>query len=390
MKKTVLKIAALSSVVAALLWFLNPALADDSPTDWDKAIEALDRGDWTGASGLFNKLCEDGDAESCFMMAEIGLNDGETEKVYDSFDKCLSIDPDAALVNKTLGMARFYTREWNKSIEAYTRSLENFPLAIMTRFMRGITYAIANLPDRALEDYNAISDRMWDFVPVHKFLGQQLATLGLHDRALKHFEYYVQQFPDDAEATYRMGRVYTTLGRYPESVAWYKRTLELISPDDPKISNEMFGSLVDQGKYKEAIDVLEYSLKGWPGRLCNRANLWAMLYGEGDIERSRYHALEALKINPNQITAMMHLARIDEDRGRYDEARKYYQKILEIDPRFERARRALAKLPAAAPDINNVDRGKDRPRYTKKIIYYAGAGLLIAFAVVALIVKIRT
>ena len=54
--------------------------------------------------------------------------------------------------------------------------------------------------------------------------------------------------------------------------------------------------------------------------------------------------IAAITLNPRHVPALLKLARLDESRGRRDQARARYERILEIDPLCQLALARLAEL----------------------------------------------
>lgn len=77
-------------------------------------------------------------------------------------------------------------------------------------------------------------------------------------------------------------------------------------------------------------------------------------------DRARFWYAEALKRDPLQIDARVHLAKLDREAGKVDEARAELEKLLQLDPQYMPARREQAQLLLEAGDAQSAREQFDR------------------------------
>ena len=90
--------------------------------------------------------------------------------------------------------------------------------------------------------------------------------------------------------------------------------------------------LFHQGRYKQALELTEQTLKKSPDhpQLLNNAGILAAAIGDTNSAERYYRAI--LRINPNDSGTYCNLGNLLKDQQRFDEAEKSYRKALKINP----------------------------------------------------------
>ncbi|MEO0025531.1 MAG: tetratricopeptide repeat protein [candidate division WOR-3 bacterium] len=119
----------------------------------------------------------------------------------------------------------------------------------------------------------------------------------------------VRLHPQEADAWGIAGNVYAAAGELDSARLMYERVIEL----DP------------------------YGPEGWN-------NLGNLHLSTGELARARFCYEQALRNSPNFVLALFHLGLVEYYQGRKDSAHLRWLRVLELDPKFEKARRALQEL----------------------------------------------
>ncbi|MEN9979818.1 MAG: tetratricopeptide repeat protein [candidate division WOR-3 bacterium] len=119
----------------------------------------------------------------------------------------------------------------------------------------------------------------------------------------------VRLHPQEADAWGIAGNVYASAGQLDSARLMYERVIEL----DP------------------------YGPEGWN-------NLGNLHLSTGELEEARFCYEQALGNSPNFVLALFHLGLVDYYQGRKDSAHLRWLRVLELDQKFEKARRALQEL----------------------------------------------
>jgi len=327
--------------------------AGQTDSSWETAVEAFENGDWNEARESLLKLT-DGPQSSpaSHLLAITYLNDDNRENAYKAFDKVLGKNDGFFLAAIEKSMAFTLSWELTDVEKILTNAMKANDNSLFAHFLLGIAYEAPSKIEPAKEQYERVIELDPKFAPAYLRLGQTLASVGYFEKALPHVLHYIEFIPDNPAATFRAGRAFFESGRYEEAVGMYRRTLQIkgVGEYNPKISIEMVGALAKLGKYAEALEALEKALVDYPWMLNAHSNAWIMADQLGDYETSKRHALEALDADSRFVWATLQLARLAERENKVEEAIKYYQLVLEHDPNFENARRALKKLSKQPPE----------------------------------------
>lgn len=122
-------------------------------------------------------------------------------------------------------------------------------------------------------------------------------------------EVAVRLHPQEADAWGIAGNVYAAAGELDSARLMFERVIEL----DP------------------------YGPEGWN-------NLGNLHLSQGELNEARFCYEQALRNSPNFVLALFHLGLVDYYQGRKDSAHLRWLRVLELDPKFEKARRALQEL----------------------------------------------
>ena len=101
---------------------------------------------------------------------------------------------------------------------------------------------------------------------------------------------------------------------------------------------------LEQGRLDEGIAILEAVAAATPTLSAPRIDLGIAYHRSNDLEAAESNLLLAIEANPDQPVAHNELGIIYRKTGRFEEARRSYEKALAIYPGFHYARRNLAVL----------------------------------------------
>ncbi len=130
--------------------------------------------------------------------------------------------------------------------------------------------------------------------------------------------------------------------------------LHLHKPDDTEVAINLGGAYILQGRYEEALRVLESAIKSAPAKADLWINLAAAHLGplESSSEAQQARAIaayeEALSLNPEAPNVHYMLGLIYRSRADNLRAAAHFTRAIEQDPADNDARRMLAAIAAAS------------------------------------------
>lgn len=177
--------------------------------------------------------------------------------------------------------------------------------------------------------------------------------------ALKHYEIARAADPRlDKKVCRNLARLYDQIGDAQRAMVEYKKCL-LETPHDADLLNDIGYCQYQQGLYQEAERWFRKALDEAPKHQRATVNLGMTL---GQLGESRYaEALETFQRVTTPAEAHVNMAFIYQTHGKRDDARRAYQKALELEPNLDLARRALAKLDAPPKVDEGVELAVGRP-----------------------------
>jgi tetratricopeptide (TPR) repeat protein len=220
----------------------------------------------------------------------------------------------------------------------------------------GVAGALGMKPDKVVDKarFEARATREQE-VGVHIDLARLLETEGNFDSAVAEYQKAIDaadapgRHHDGPRATAeqkalahrRMAGALDRLGRFAQAETHYRQALKL-DPDNPKVWNDAGYSYYLQHRWPDAIRSLKTAAKLAPNDGRIQTNLGLALAGSGKDDE----ALAALTRVGGAAVAHANLGYILASTGKMNEAREHYQMALQIQPQFEPARVALARLDA--------------------------------------------
>ena len=215
-------------------------------------------------------------------------------------------------------------------------------------------------------------------VGAQTLLGRTYLMLGQYDEAENRLKFALSQMGDDAELLALVG--VTRLRGGSEAGIQELEKAAAVAPADTAIRSELARAYMATGETERAIKELESALEGNDQQHSTEAllilaylranefdkaidlatrlseqlpnnplphNLAGVAYeGKQDYSAAQHNYDTALGIQPDNIMAMLSLARLDLRTGSVEIARKRYHSVLKIDPNNAAAMVALAKLSA--------------------------------------------
>ncbi|MEW6198987.1 MAG: tetratricopeptide repeat protein [Planctomycetota bacterium] len=291
----------------------------------------------------------------------------------------LAVNPGAWMAHNNLGDLLLCRGHVDEAAMHFAAAVRLAPDDAYAHNNLAITLHRQGCREEALSSFREALRRRPDYPEAHSNLAAVLLELGRYDEALQHLDAALRLRPDRAEAHVRRGDVYAAVGRRDDAIAAYRRALQ-IRPDLVEAHHNLGAVLLEAGRVAEAIAQFEHVLRSEPGLATAHNNLGHALIKAGQPEAAARRFRTATELDPSSASAWSNLGGAlrglgDDDQaieayrralilrpndadlhlllgealtavGRGDEAVEAYRAALRIDPRHERARRALN---AAAP-----------------------------------------
>lgn len=185
--------------------------------------------------------------------------------------------------------------------------------------------------------------------PAHNNLGMTLNLWGHHADAVAPLERAIALDPNNPLAHNNLGNSLRALGRPAEAAACFERAAGL-KPDYVEAHSNLGGVLHELGRDEEAVERLEKALALKPDFVEARLNLGIALHALDRREAAAACFGRVLASAPRNVSAHRHLGGLDLEAGRIAEARRSYERALEIEPENAGVLYDIMQCGAVAPD----------------------------------------
>ena len=149
--------------------------------------------------------------------------------------------------------------------------------------------------EQALEVLEDAIDIYPGFLLARGYLGESLNTMGRNDEALKVFEAYLNQVPNQPWVMGQIGYTYAKLRNSAKAIEWTKKGLRM-NPKDGVLMLMLASRMVDSGQYTESVAILRRIINegNRRGEVYLRLGYSLLLLGENS-EAERYFRTALLK-----------------------------------------------------------------------------------------------
>lgn len=191
--------------------------------------------------------------------------------------------------------------------------------------------------------------------------GVRLFEQARYQEAIRQFQQAVFSDPNNADGYYNLAAAYHRLGTLdnkPPDLAqaerYYNQCLDR-APDHRECHRGLAALLMQQGRRAEAFRLLEGWVDRSPGSAEPKIELARLCEETGDLEAAKRHLIDSLKVDERNARALAALGRIREQVGETREALLAYQRSLwhdrfqpEVQARLAALQSAVSLQPSAS------------------------------------------
>jgi tetratricopeptide (TPR) repeat protein len=323
-----------------------------SDKDYAKALEAFQHA----------LKIDPNSTKTCNNLGNLYVAQGRLDLAEKEFRTVLHLDPANSDGNYNLGlilMAR------NLPAEAIVSFQRVHPSNVATRFNLIRACLLAGRTAEGLKLAKDLSLESKDNVQLHFTLGVLLASAKQYDLARRELEKANALQPETFEILFNLGQTYLRSGDYAKAEVILNRALKLkpdspaalyllaqvyseqtravdaldllarahkLAPEDTDIIFLLSRVSMSQNYFEDAIPLLESGLKIAPKRADLHAALGESYFMSGKVEKAIDEFKLLIDLDPS-ARSYAFLGLSYRHLGRFDEARKYFQEGLKLDPR---------------------------------------------------------
>ena len=183
--------------------------------------------------------------------------------------------------------------------------------------------------------------------------GQLAEAQGDFSRAVAQYQEALKLDPNNQNALFGLGQVYTTQKKFDDAIATWQKYLHA-TKNSAHGYMDLALTYEAAGRWEDADGAFKQSIAKDPDDASCRINYGLMLARRGQMEEAK--AQLSAVLSPAEVS--YNLGSICEQQGKRDQAKAYYARALELDPKLQDARirlailndpRAARRAPAAPP-----------------------------------------
>ncbi len=224
-----------------------------------------------------------------------------------------------------------------RAIEAHPKNAQAYSLAASIYSDRG---DLINEYRMREAEFRAASQDQFHLRHVINFL---IDKAGDYYQALVLAHQALEKTPQNVEALWRAGHVYSLLGEHQTALEYYRQGL-VYQPDNPNLHYNVASVLVELGRREEAIAAYSQTLSLDPARSEAHRNLGYQLWAEARFSEALAEFQAAVRWGERGLNTFSMLCQSHDRLGQYKEAEACYDQILAADPGNRIARMHLTHI----------------------------------------------
>ncbi|MFO8128450.1 MAG: tetratricopeptide repeat protein [Bacteroidales bacterium] len=250
-----------------------------------------------------------GDPELYMTLSDVYIARGDVRRCREALKKAISLDPGNQSAYLKMAELNLLLREYNNTFKYVGEALDLEAYNPVAYYIKGFAYMETGDTNRAVENFMIAADQDQEYYDAFMQLGT-LFSLKKDPKAIDYYKNAIEAAPDNTEAHYALAMFYQETGALEPATRAYERLLDIDPRNKYALYNLGFINLV---------------------------------YFD-DFESAAAYFSQALEIDPEYADAYYNRGYSYELRGLVNEARRDYQKALEVNPNHELSVRGLNRL----------------------------------------------
>jgi tetratricopeptide (TPR) repeat protein len=259
-----------------------------------------------------------------------GLQKKDWQRMNQSFDKALAIDPNKKIleqgktVKEFVIMARtqFWAEMYNKGVAEFNE-YRAVPMDQKDTALK-----------KAITTFEISSTIKTDEAQTYTMLSTCNHLAGNTDKSENYILKAVELSPNDANVNLTAGQIFMQKQEFETALPFVKKAVEL-EPSNTKSIRNLAQIYYDIGQLEKSIQTYEVAINKETDTKV-KADLYfnlGILYNRvGNLEEAEYNFTNSLDENPDDIEAVMGMAQVFENAEKWRKAEKFYRELIAVDP----------------------------------------------------------
>jgi len=258
---------------------------------------------------------------------------GDFEQAKKAYQRAVKLDTNSWNIHYRLGLGYLRTEDYKGAEEEFEKALELKPYNEGVRFLLARVYAANSKYDEAISEYLGLLER--PLVELNESdVRYALAQLYVKKKDWQQAEIecykVLEKNPNDSNAHFYLGYIYNESAKADSAIKEFSRAIE-IDPNNSLALNCLSYLYAQRGEQLDyALSLAQKALEFDPANGAYLDTLGWVYFKKGDLENAlRY--LENASVLSKDSEIYEHLGDVYLEMGKLKEARKNWQKSLEID-----------------------------------------------------------
>ena len=318
----------------ALLGFAAVIFVDCTSQEYTSAKLYIQQQEWEKAEEFLIKAV-DAEPENPEIPYQLGyhiygVQKKDWEKMNQSFDRALTIDPNKKILGQEKTVKEFVvmarTQFW---VEMYNRGVVEYDEYRAAPMDQKDSVLI-----KAIKTFEISATIKTDEAQSYFMLSTCNHLAGNTDKSENYILKAVELSPNDANVNFWAGQIFMQKQEFETALPYIQKAVEL-EPSNTKSIRNLAQIYYDMGQLEESIQTYESAIDKETDHEV-KADLYfnlGILYNRvGNLEEAEYNFINALDENPDDIEAVMGMAQVFENAEKWRKAEKFYRELIAIDP----------------------------------------------------------
>ena len=272
-----------------------------------------------------------GRIEGYAAVGSVYLAQGKPDDAEAAYQKAITINPKSVQAHMALGEFFFAQHKMAQAEAALRTAGDLDSRAVLPRLLLGRIYVLTGQASEAEDLYAKLKAVAPDDPRAYQALGLYYLSSGQKEKAVSEFESLAGKKPKDNALKANLIETLLDLNRTQDAGALIQKALRA-KGDDPRILLASGRVLLSEGKYREAIEPLEKTIKLTPNSPSAFYFLGQAQKGAGLLDVAKTSFAQALKLSPEMSPAAAAIASLDVRNGNQSDALQMADKALETNP----------------------------------------------------------
>ena len=291
----------------------------------------------------------DGEPRSALLWQLLGVARARQDKdPLHALAMAVQCAPEDAAAHLNLGNALGRLGRLEEAAASYRRALDAAPEFAEAHNNLAELCLERGHVDEALSSCREALRIRPDFAHAHQTLGKALLRMGCFEEAACSCRRAIASSPGLAEAHNTLGSALIALGRANEAIASFQRALA-VHPDFAEAHANLARAWRSMGRLEDAVAAYRRALLLKPDLILARTELATALRLQRHTDEAEQSCHEILEAHPDCSAAVVVLAELRADVGKFADAEELFCRAIALDPALPEAWAGLTRVRRMTP-----------------------------------------